>query len=1327
MSLSFRDQELIAGQPASNALGLPTIWTGNFASVFHVQGTTPQQNWALKCFTKDKPGLQERYREIHAHLEQQRQRLPFMVGFSYLPEEVLVRGQRYPLLKMDWVEGLRLDEFLADLLTKADWKSRLRRLCEMWLRLAQMLRDAEVAHGDLQHGNVLLVPVAGKEETFNLRLIDYDGMCVPALRDQPPGEVGHPAYQHPERLARGTHGLEIDRFSHLVIYTTLRCLIAGGRELWERHYDGDRLLLGHQDLAAPEQSAVFRELWQLEEPAVPNLVGHLALAAKGPLEEAPLLSQLVLDSKVVALNAAQQDQVNKWLSVPEAVRMPGEPPESGAAPETSQPAQTRVEAEAVTDSDAAPGQETQWQEAEPAFAQPPLGRLRTRLATVATAAVAWAQTQRQGTLAGIAATVAVILVLVAAGIVWISTRPPVPPMAGIGNPAPPEPPPEKPPDEPSSEPVEEKDAPIYEKVCTLQGHTRAIRAVALSPDAQRALTGSDDATAILWDTATGRPIHTLRGHTAAVTSVTFSADGTRLLTGSEDRSAILWDAISGQKLRDFQGHLGGVTAVALSADGSHALTGSTDARAIVWDSERGEQLRVLDSHLKAITSLVLSPDGARVLTGSWDQTAILWELGTGKSLRSFKGDTAAVLSVAFGPDGKQVLTGSADKTARLWDAATWEVIRTISGHQEPITSVAFCSDGEHVLTASDDTTAMLWDAATGGELFTFQGHDAPVTGVAVSADAHWVLTGSFDKTAVLWKWKVPSPPLAVAPFVDAQAKKHQANWASHLQLQSEITNTIGMKLVLIPPGEFQMGSPDADADAKSGEKPQHRVRITKAFYLGLYEVTQTEYQQVMGANPSHFKESGETAPVEKVSWDEAVEFCRKLSALAAERAAGRVYRLPTEAEWEYACRAGTATRYCFGEGEGDLGEHAWYSGNSGGKTHQVGEKKPNAWGVYDMHGNLSEWCDDWYGDYITLVEDDPTGPTAGSYRVIRGGSWIDGARLCWSAYRSFTTPEYRYTSLGFRVAAVPYESSAEKPKPPPGPTLSSPKTPTEEPKREFPPAPPAQSPPRALAPFGAAEAKQHQERWAAHLNLQAEITNSVKMKLVLIPPGEFQMGSPDSDTDAGSDEKPQHRVRITKPFYLGVYEVTQAEYQQVMGANPSHFKESGETAPVEKVSWDEAVEFCRKLSALAAEQAAGRVYRLPTEAEWEYACRAGTETRYCIGDGEGELGEHAWYSGNSGSKSHRVGEKKPNAWGVYDMHGNVWEWCADYWDGTYDASAVDDPCGPTAGSLRVFRGGSWFDDPGRCRSAFRDRDSPEDRYGTIGFREAFSSVDASSK
>ena len=171
-----------------------------------------------------------------------------------------------------------------------------------------------------------------------------------------------------------------------------------------------------------------------------------------------------------------------------------------------------------------------------------------------------------------------------------------------------------------------------------------------------------------------------------------------------------------------------------------------------------------------------------------------------------------------------------------------------------------------------------------------------------------------------------------------------------------------------------------------------------------------------------------------------------------------------------------------------------------------------------------------------------------------------------------------------------------------------------------------------------------------------EATNSIGMKLRLIPAGEFMMGSPGTESGREDDET-QHRVSITKPFYLGVTEVTQEQYQKVMGTNPSYFK--GPQNPVETVSWADAVEFCRKLSAMPAEKTAGHVYRLPTEAEWEYACRAGTTTAYSFGDDASRLGDYGWFGGNSDSKTHQVGEKKPNAWGLYDMHGGVYEWCQD--------------------------------------------------------------------
>jgi len=219
-------------------------------------------------------------------------------------------------------------------------------------------------------------------------------------------------------------------------------------------------------------------------------------------------------------------------------------------------------------------------------------------------------------------------------------------------------------------------------------------------------------------------------------------------------------------------------------------------------------------------------------------------------------------------------------------------------------------------------------------------------------------------------------------------------------------NFIGMEFKLIPAGTFTMGEYD---DA-------HEVTLTKPFKMGVHEVTQAQYEQVMGVNPSEFK--GADHPVDTVSWDDAVEFCRRLSELPAEKAAGNVYRLPTEAEWEYACRAGTKAAFSFGDDEAEW-EFAWYSDNSASKAHPVGGKQPNAWGLYDMHGNVWEWCQDWYDDYPSGAVTDPTGPVSGSYPVFRGGGWDDTAEGCRSAYRYWKEPSFRNYSIGFRVSLSP--------------------------------------------------------------------------------------------------------------------------------------------------------------------------------------------------------------------------------------------------------------------------------------------------------------------
>ena len=279
----------------------------------------------------------------------------------------------------------------------------------------------------------------------------------------------------------------------------------------------------------------------------------------------------------------------------------------------------------------------------------------------------------------------------------------------------------------------------------------------------------------------------------------------------------------------------------------------------------------------------------------------------------------------------------------------------------------------------------------------------------------------------------------------------------------QLTNSIGMKLVLIPPGEFLMGSPKELIDEQlktvdvwyrsyflAGEMPQHRVRITKPFYLGMYVVTQEEYQRVMGYNPSEFCATGNGKdkvegqdtrrfPVENVSWNLAAEFCRKLSAMPEEKEAARTYRLPAEAQWEYACRAGSTGRFSFSSGrsgitkqseEHELLDYGWCSENAGGRTHAVGEKRASAWGLYDMHGNVWEMCQDWYDfDYYALSPvDDPTGPVAGSTRVDRGGSVCHLADTSRSACRAAHEPRFRILDIGFRVSLLVPHTAAERAK-----------------------------------------------------------------------------------------------------------------------------------------------------------------------------------------------------------------------------------------------------------------------------------------------------------
>jgi formylglycine-generating enzyme required for sulfatase activity len=580
---------------------------------------------------------------------------------------------------------------------------------------------------------------------------------------------------------------------------------------------------------------------------------------------------------------------------------------------------------------------------------------------------------------------------------------------------------------------------------------------------------------------------------------------------------------------------------------------------------------------------------------------------------------------------------------------------------------------------------------------------------------------------------------------------------------SHTVASISLDMIFCPPGTFTMGSPTTEA-GRVGDETQHQVTLSHGFYLGKHEVTQAQYQTIMNGNPSglnadpsQFK--GSNRPVEKVSWNDVQVFLSRLNDM--EQTAGRLptgwkYVLPTEAQWEYACRAGTTTAYSWGNYiNSSRANYNWDGGGNDGndfkQTRDVGQYAANPWGFFDMQGNVWEWVSDWKANYPGGAQTNPEGPASGSNRVTRGGSWHNAGTDLRSAKRNSNTPGLRVSNLGFRVGFQAVQPDMANPElelfggvaitreagqawAEPGVEAHDARDGNITDQIVVTGSVDMNSTGTYLLTYsvqdGAGNTASTTRTVTVVGNRTVDLNATVAMDMIWVPSGTFTMGSPTTEAGRQSDREDEHNVSLTKGFYLGKYEVTQAQYEAVIGTNPSEFNATGNgNRPVEKVNWTEAVAFCTQLT--TQEQAAGRLpagwaYVLPTESQWEYACRAGTTTAYSWGATiTSSNANYNWdggaNDGNDFKQTRDVGQYAANPWGFFDMHGNVWEWTADWYQATYPpGNPVVDPTNLGAsGSPRVLRGGSWFNAWTDLRSAKRNHISPGYRVNDIGFRVGF--------
>ncbi|MBM4067673.1 MAG: hypothetical protein FJ271_01825 [Planctomycetes bacterium] len=713
-------------------MGMPIVRSGNFADVYEVRCPSGH-GYAVKCFTREVKDLQQRYLAISDHLNQVA--LPFTVDFQYQEKGILIKGGWFPILKMRWVEGLTLNRFVDE---HADKPHILEQLAQMWVKLAHKLRKANMAHADLQHGNVILV--SGKTaSSLRLRLIDYDGMFVPALAHTASGEVGHPNFQHPERIAQGIYNAEVDRFSHLVIYTALRCLMAGGRTLWQKYDNSETLLFREADLKSPGASAVFQELWQHRDAVTRTLAGHLMLACSGGLASVPLLDDIIVNGHPVELTSQQAQAVASLLNTGNghAASPPPPPDVYTAAPAETAPVPAQALAYGVKPPEITPGREPlEWLTSAREATRGHAGRT----ATSGRPSLAQRQQPNRARTLQIVGFTTLGLVLLAV-VVAVALRPSREPDEPVAHAPPPPIVVPKPPDVP---PV------------SFPGGHPGLSAIAISPDGKTAATGGGGFIRT-WNTSKRLKLRELkltrdgtpysgRGWHSTNRNVAFLAFGT-------DGSEVLAGA--------------GMTLLLLSPDSTflhHSLL--PGGGQIVGGSYYGDP----DAPKDRPKPFVYAHSSGSFIRWNWQDTA------------EGKGQVAAeLIKTAFTTDGHKALcvdNGGGSPGVHLWD-----VKNGMQLEKPPLSGahVALTSDGKLAMSSAVGLSRTLCFLPLDETLPAGTPPSAPrvpvpdeITGMALSANGNHAIATTAD--GKLHLWHVPTRQEVMRMDIDRPKTNSSPRW-----------------------------------------------------------------------------------------------------------------------------------------------------------------------------------------------------------------------------------------------------------------------------------------------------------------------------------------------------------------------------------------------------------------------------------------------------------------------------------------------------------------------------------------------------------------------